>query len=361
MQMSCICKKCELMMKNKWCNKMKNKLAIFMVLALMLSFASACGKKELAGEKKLEILCTTFSAYDWAREVVGEDNQQVEVNMLVENGVDLHNFQPSAQDILRIKSADVFIYVGGVSDQWIEEVLEDKSKGLCLMEVLEDSLCYEEVVEGMEAHEHEDAEAEHAEPEHAEHENEDAEAEHEEHEHDEYDEHVWLSLENAKIVVEEIENRLCALDDSQAELYQKNSATYQAELEELNQQYQQVIAGSQRGEILVADRFPFRYMVEDYGLDYYAAFVGCSQETEASFQTIKYLADCINEEHFDVVYVVENSNQEVAKAVIQATNGATPEICVLNSIQSVPAVEIQAGATYLGYMTENLEQLKKGL
>lgn len=313
------------------------------------------------GTKKLQVVTTIFPEYDWVRQIVGENIDHVNLSVLQDNQVDLHSFQPTMDDIITISNCDVFLYVGGESDRWVDDILADAMNKdmvvINLLEVLGDAVKVEEIVEGMEAHEHDH------EHEEEEHQHEDEERAHEE-EHDhtpEYDEHVWLSLKNAKILCTYIGEQLGGADAPNATLYKENAAAYVAELDALDAQYQTVVNNAAYDTFLFGDRFPFRYMVEDYGLNYYAAFAGCSAESEASFETIIFLANKVNELHLPHVLIIENGNQKIAKTVVNNTTTKDQTILALDSMQSVSAERIAAGATYISIMEQNLTMLEDAL
>ena len=303
--------------------------------ALTLLIASAC---DFSSDGKLHIVCTIFPQYDWVRELTeGADN--VEVTLLEDSGADLHNFQPSAADKVSILNSDLFVYTGGESDDWARTLLENAEKNvrsLDLIEALgERALTEEEGIEesGEHGHEHED----------------------------EVDEHIWLSVQNAKALVSAIQEELCAVDEGNAALYQSNAASYLAELSALDEAFEETVSSAKRSVLVFADRYPFRYLAHDYGLTCYAAFSGCSAESEASFATILALVKHVEENALPYVMVLENSTQGIAKQVIDNTKSKDQGILVLNSLQSVTREDIESGATYLGLMKEDLAVLKTAL
>ena len=302
-------------------------------------------------DRKLNIVTTIFPEYDWTRNILGNREADVNLTMLLDNGTDLHSFQPAVKDIMKVSSCDLLIYVGGESDQWIEDALESAQnkdmKTINLMEVLGDTIKEEETVEGMQDSEHEHGhEDEHA------HEGEDEK---------EYDEHVWLSLKNASLFCDTIASILADADPEHSKLYQQNADTYEERLAVLDQEYKTTVEQSQFKTVLFADRFPFRYLTDDYELTYYAAFTGCSAETDASFETITFLAGKLDELKLPVVFTIENSDQKIAKAVIENTKTKDQKILSLNSMQSVTKKEVEEGTTYLSIMENNLEILKEAL
>ena len=319
--------------------------------------------------KKISIVTTIFPEYDWVREIVGNHADKFEITYLMNKGVDLHSYQASAEDIAKVSSADLFIYVGGESDTWAEDAIAEATnkemKVINLLNSLGSDVKEEEVVEGMAAedeHDHDHSE------EAKDHDHADEAKEHD-HDHDhakegeevEYDEHVWLSLKNAQKLVMDIEANIESLDPDNAADYAANAKAYVQKLDELDKEYQKAVDESSSKYILVGDRFPFRYLVDDYGLKYSAAFVGCSAETEASFDTITFLAGKLDELGLKNVVTIENSDQKIAKTIIENTKNKDQGLVVLNSLQSVSQKEIDGGLTYLSVMKDNLEVLKKAL
>ena len=336
--------------KNKF-----RKLLLSVFFVGIAVFLSACGRTsadgvnvdEQNGQKKLQVVATIFPEYDWVREILGEQADNVELTLLLENGVDMHSFQPTMSDILKVSTCDVFIYVGGESDAWVADALKGAGNpdrtAINLMEVLGDRAKEEEVVEGMQEEDGHDGH------------------DHEEQEELEYDEHVWLSLKNTQVFCDAISEALQAADPENAKLYQENTTAYKGKLAALDREYQAAVDQSESKTLLFADRFPFRYLTDDYNLTYYAAFAGCSAETDASFETITFLAGKLDELKLPVVFVIENSDGKVAKAVVENTNTRDQKILTLNSMQSVTSDEINAGTTYLSIMKENLKTLKEAL
>lgn len=310
--------------------------ALFAALtALTLLVASGC---DFSSDGKLHIVCTIFPQYDWVRELT-KGAQNVEVTLLEDSGADLHNFQPSAADKVSILNSDLFVYTGGESDDWARTLLENAEKdvrSLDLIEALgERALTEEEGIEESGEHDHE-------------------------HE-DEIDEHIWLSVQNAQVLVSAIQEELCAVDEGNAVLYQSNAASYLAELSALDVAFEETVSSAKRSVLVFADRYPFRYLAHDYGLTCYAAFSGCSAESEASFATILALVKHVEENALPYVMVLENSTQGIAKQVIDNTKSKDQGILVLNSLQSVTREDIESGSTYLGLMKEDLAVLKTAL
>ena len=332
---------------------MKKLLVFLLALSFMLFTALPAG---MAEEKPLKIVTTIFPIYDWVRQIIGE--RDADVTMLMDSGVDLHNFQPTAQDILTIAQCDLFIFVGGESDEWTEDVLNtvqnESMTVINLLDALGDDVKEEEIVEGME-HEHDhDEEEDHDDHEH------DEDEDHEEHEH-EADEHVWLSLRNAEKLVKVIAETLAEIDAEKAEPYRANAESYIEKLQALDAQYAETVDAAAFKTLLFGDRFPFRYLADDYGLTYYAAFAGCSAETEASFQTILFLAQKLDELGLPAVLTIENPKTRIAETVVNATQKKNQKILSLNSMQGMTAQEVKDGAAYLSLMENNLIVLQDAL
>lgn len=324
----------------------KTVVTISMIMLLMIFTVTGCssgGSVHMADDDKTDIVCTIFPQYDWVRNIAGDNNDKVRITLLINNGVDIHSYQPSAADIARISSCDVFIYTGGESDKWIEGVIAEASNKdmriINLMQVLEEHIMEEETVEGMQTADHE----------------------HEYEEGPEYDEHVWLSLRNAGLICENIAEVLSETDTDNAENYMKNSEEYIAELNALDVKYEETLSNGVRNTILFGDRFPFRYMTEDYGINYYAAFAGCSAESEASFETIAFLSGKVDEEGLPVVFTIDNSNHALADTIIKNTKNKDQKILSLNSMQSVTSRDIEAGVSYISIMEDNLELIGEAL
>lgn len=329
------------------------------VLAAALTFVacSAESNEKAPAQKKVSIVATIYPQYDWLKNILGSRLDSVNLNLLIKNGTDLHSYKPSAQDIAAIASADMVVYVGGESDEWIEKALKATPKEgrvqVNLMEALGDRVKEEEVVEGMQAEE------EH----HHEHGEEAEEHEHHEHgEEAENDEHIWLSLKNAKILVRALANAIAKVDSTNATEYHMNAALYVAKISALDAQYRAATDSAHFKTILFGDRFPFRYLVDDYGIKYFAAFVGCSAESEASFETIAFLAGKMDSDSLPAIFTIENGNEKIAKAVLAASkNSKSAQILTINSMQSITEEQINNGINYLSLMKANLENLKKAL
>ena len=507
---------------------MKKIFTIFLALTMAVGLLASCGKKNAAetGESdsnKLSVVTTIFPEYDWVKEILGDKAESTDLTMLLDNGVDLHSYQPTADDIVKISDCDLFIYVGGESDKWVDDALKEATnkdmKVIDLLEVLGDSVKTEETVEGMQetehAHDHskevstfEDHEVqdrslsdwagswqsaypfaldgtlddafaamaeegemtadeyktyyqkgyktditnigiegdhiaftyedgkkvgsdykyigyyiqnwstgtkaamyrfeavdrtsgapiciefndhmiESAAPEHfhirmsnesfdaivdpekswptffpADMTGEDLCEHMEGHGHDheeEADEHVWLSLKNAKTLVDAISNALQELDPDNKDAYAANAAAYIEKLSALDGAYQSAVDGAARKTVLFGDRFPFRYLVDDYGLRYYAAFAGCSAESEASFETVSFLAKKVDELKLPCVLTIEGKNHKIAETIVENTAEKNQKILTMDSMQSMTSEDVTNGTTYLSVMEQNLSVLKEAL
>ena len=338
---------------------MKKMIALLLALLMAVGMLAGCAKQNDDDTDdttdKLRIVTTIFPEYDWVKAVLGDQADHADITMLLDNGVDLHSYQPTADDIVKISDCDLFIYVGGESEGWVKEALKNSAnedrKVINLLDVLGDKVKSEEVVEGMqeEAHEHEEGEA---------HEYEEGEA----HEHEEEaDEHVWLSLKNAEVLVGAISNSLQELDAESKDIYAANADAYMKKLAALDAEYQTAVDNATHKTVLFGDRFPFRYLVDDYGLNYYAAFVGCSAETEASFETISFLAKKADELKLPCVLTIEGKNHKIAETIVKNTAQKSQRILTMDSMQSTTSKDVASGTTYLSVMEKNLAVLKEAL
>ena len=311
----------------------KRFLIILSALAMLLS---GCAQPQ--SDKKLQVVAAIFPEYDWVRQIVGDDDS-VELTLLVDDGVDPHSFQPAVSDMVTAANCDLLIYGGGESDQWLTklEATNPNRETLVLLPLLGAQAHREEVVEGMEAHEEGEAE-------------DDAEM----------DEHVWLSLRNASLFCRAITDALCRLNPGKADTYRANLTAYQQQLDALDKDYRSAMDASPNRTIVVCDRFPFRYLVEDYGLSYYAAFPGCSAETGASFETVVFLSNKVKELNLSALLVTESSDGRMAKTVAENAGNEQMPVLTLNSMQSVSAEHAKT-LTYLSVMTENLTVLQQAL
>lgn len=326
---------------------MLKKYSSLLLCALMVfcSFTACSSVSKTTSEQengeKLSIVTTIFPEYDWVHQIIGE-NDYADVTMLLDSGVDLHSYQPTADDIVTVATCDLFIYVGGESDQWVDDALQETMNTdmvvINLLDVLGDMAKEEEIVEGMEAEEEGDEEEEL-----------------------EYDEHVWLSLKNAQVLCSAIADAISELDPDHAEEYQANVTGYNEKLAALDAEYAAAVNDGVQDTLLFGDRFPFRYLVDDYGLNYYAAFAGCSAESEASFETILFLANKVDELGLNAVLTLEGSDGKIAQTVISATTDKSQQILTFDSMQSTTSDDVKNGATYLSIMEKNLNVLKEAL
>ncbi len=314
-------------------------LAVLLVLALLAGLGAGCAPAPApAADGRLQVVTTIFPVYDWVRNLAGD---RAEVTMLLDSGVDLHSYQPTVQDMLTVGTCDVFIYVGGVSDGWVADALAQAQNPdmvvVNLLQALGGQAKEEEVVEGMQAEEEEEAEG------------------------PAYDEHVWLSLKNARTLCGVLAQALTQADPEGKEAYAAAAAAYDAQLADLDARYAAAVEAAPCKTLLFGDRFPFRYLADDYGLDYYAAFVGCSAETEASFETIAFLAGKVDQLGLRYIMQIESADGKLSATVRDTTQAGDQEILTLDSLQSVTRQDVEAGTTYLGVMEENLEVLTRAL
>ncbi len=311
-------------------------------LAAAVSAAALSPVPALAeSDQKLSIVASIFPVYDWVREILGEQAENVNLTLLLDNGVDLHNYQPTAEDMVEISNCDLFLYVGGESDEWAKEVLKgtgnEEINALNLLEVLGSSAKLEEELERMEAEEEEGEEVE------------------------EYDEHIWLSLKNASLLCEAISENLSQIDPDHADAYAANTQAYCEKLSALDAEYQKATEEAPVKTLLFGDRFPFRYLADDYGLTCYAAFSGCSAETEASFETISFLVGKVDELNLSCVMTLEGTEHKIAQTIVSTSKNHDAQILTLDSMQSITLSDIEEGAKYLSIMEKNLEVLKEAL
>ena len=321
------------------------------------------GKEQNTEEnKKISVVATIFPQYDFVRQIAGDN---VELKMLLKPGEETHSYEPTPQDIIAIQNSDLFIYVGGENDAWVEDILESMpDNGRTTLKLVDcvDTV-EEEHVEGMKeerGHDHDD---------HDNHDEDDAEHEEDEADHEEHgqeeihsvheiDEHVWTSPLNAIKIVEQIKEELCEIDPENASDYEENAEAYVAQLNELDQEFQDVVDHSKRKLMIFGDRFPFRYFAEAYGLDYYAAFSGCASDTEPSAATMAFLINKVQDENIETVLKMELSNENIAKAIAEATNADVKEFY---SCHNLTAEQFADGETYLSLMEKNVETLREVL
>lgn len=332
---------------------MKHKLRSIFLMLLPLTLLTACDSSASSAAQKsdlqsdhLSVVCTIFPEYDWVREILGDNPADIELTMLLDNGVDLHSFQPTAEDLMKIADCDLFVYVGGESDAWVEDALPGNANPdrivLDLLDILGDSAKEEELAEGMQSEPESDAAGDLD-------------------EEVEYDEHVWLSLRNAQVLCQALTDALSEIDPENEALYKKNLADYQGKLQTLDEAYGRTTADGAVHTLVFGDRFPFRYLTDDYDLDYYAAFAGCSAETEASFETILFLAGKVDELSLPAVMTIEGTDHRIAETIAENTSSQAPEILTMDSMQSTTSKDVEAGASYLAIMEDNLAVLSEAL
>lgn len=313
-------------------------IMLFILAIFMITVLSACRQKEeqtnaRSDNQKINVVTTIFPEYDFVRQIAGD---HVKLSMLLPPGSESHSFEPSPQDIISIDHSDLFVYVGGDSDEWIADILDSIDHSMDIVKLMDCvKVVEEETVEGMQPEE-EEADSEEA----------------------ENDEHVWTSPKNAVSIVEKLRDELCRLDPDNAADYKKNTEEYVKKLNDLDKEFREIVEQSERTEIVVGDRFPFRYFTDAYGLKYYAAFPGCSNETEASAATVAFLIDKVKEDKIPVVFHIELSNEQMCASICSAT-GAKKEL--LNAVHNVSKADFDAGVTYLELMEHNAKALKEAL
>ena len=321
---------------------MKKILALLLALWIPAAVLSGCAPQDdSAASNKLNIVTTIFPTYDWVREILGAETDRAEITMLLDSGVDLHSYQPTVDDIVKISDCDLFLYVGGESDGWVDDALKNAPnkdrKVIRLLDVLGDSAKAEETVAGMQ------------------------EEEHDHEEEAEYDEHIWLSLKNAQMLVAAISKALQESDPARKDTYAANAAAYAEKLSALDGEYRAAVDSGKYKTLLFGDRFPFRYLADDYGLDYYAAFPGCSAETEASFGTVSFLAGKMDALGLPCVLTIEGTQHKIAETIVQNTALKNQQVLTMDSMQAVTANDAASGVSYLSIMEKNLSVLKKAL
>lgn len=323
----------------------KNSLKKLLFLCLAIPFAAVslwgCSRNDRpsnAGESKLKVVTTLFPYYDFTRQVAGD---KVELTMVVPAGMDSHSFEPTPADVQVIRDADVLICNGGALEHWLSQVLSavDSDSMTVLTGMDQVNAVQEELVEGMEKEKHQEDDDGHG-------------------DHIEYDEHIWTSPVNAMILVESIRDTLSEKDPENRSYYEERAKSYLEKLKKLDDEFRKVAENKKRDMIVVGDKFPFRYLADEYGLSYRAAFSGCSTDTEPSARTIAYLIDKMRLEQIPVVYYLELSSHRVSEILAEET-GAEP--LLLHSCHNVSRREFDSGVTYLDLMEQNVINLKRGL
>jgi len=323
---------------------MRKYISATIAVLICVFVLAGCGQQDRQksmGDKP-SIIASIFPPYDFMRAIAGD---KADITMLLPPGSESHSFEPTAQDVIKIQNCDIFIYVGGESDEWISGILESidtsKMRIITLMDCVE--VVEEEIVEGMEDEEEEE---------------EDDQSKSGEDEEPEYDEHVWTSPKNAKLIVQKISDTLCEVDAANAETYKQNTTTYLGRLDELDGKFQAVVDAAVRKTMVFGDRFPFRYFADAYGLAYFAAFPGCSNETEASAATVAFLIDKVRDENIPVVFHIEFGNEDMANAISEATGA---KVRLLHACHNISATDFTADKTYIDIMTANVDALKEAL
>lgn len=318
---------------------MKKKILLITIILLGAFILNACNteKIEKPEKAKINVVTSIFSSYDWVREIAKDTS--VNIVNLTDNGVNLHNYDPTPEDISKVLKSDLFIYVGSHSDRWASKIVKDNPElnSIKLTGILKDNLLSEEIKEGME--------------------DPDACPCGDDHHKGHKDEHVWLSLKNAKIAAKEISAKLKEINPDDAKTYDKNLNDYINKLDELDKKYAEKISASKNKTLVFGDRFPFRYLFNDYGLDYYAAFFGCSAESEASFETVLFLVKKIDELGLDYVYSLSDSDHKIAQTI---TDNIKKDVKILN-LNSLETVRSTDNTSYLEVMEQNLEAILKGI
>ena len=300
---------------------MRKYASLLLALCLLLT---ACSAGAESGGEPLRVVATDFPCYDLARQVLGSD---ASLTLLIRPGMDTHTYEPTPADAKAVYEADVLIYIGGTSDAWVEDMLADVPDVMAVR--MMDSV--QPIEEAHAEHGHEDIS---------------------------YDEHIWTSPVNMRAMLSSVEEALCAADPDGASTYRANAEAYDAQLVQLDQTFRDLVSGAARTELIFADRFPFLYFAREYGLSYVSAFSGCSEEAQPSVQAVAALIDAVEQDGVPVIYVIEMSTGDVARAVAEQTGA---EIVEMHSCQSVTGEEFEAGETYLSLMTRNVEALRKGL
>ena len=421
---------------------MKKLLVLLFVMIFAAVGMIGCNREVVTEEPEVEIqeveeeeaetfviVATIFPQYDWTRQILGSQIENVELILLQDTAIDLHNFQPTVSDIATISTADMFIYIGGKSDGWVEDALgnvaNDDIIAINLMEALAERIDlleldhhhhHDHVCDGDHHHDHDCDDDHHHDHDHDHdhdhHHDHDCDDDHHDHHHDhdcddnhhdhhhhdydcdddhhdhhhdydcdddhdhhhdhdcddhhhhhddEYDEHIWLSLRNARILTSTIADALSAMNPANADYFQSNLESFQAELATLDGEFVIMVTEAATNVVVFGDRFPFRYLMNDYHLRYYAAFDGCSAETEASFSTIIHLVGIVDEMELNHILVIDGSDGSIAETIRDATEAGNQEILVLDSMQSVTAADVEGGVTFLSIMESNLEVLRAAL
>ncbi|MBR4672225.1 MAG: zinc ABC transporter substrate-binding protein [Bacilli bacterium] len=312
---------------------MKKYLSLLIIL-LILFFVVGCGNRK--SNSKYTIMTSNFPCYDFARAIV-KDTKDVDVKMLLKPGSEMHDFEPTPQDIINIQNSDIFIYVGGESDEWINDVLSDidtsKTKIIKIMDYVD--LIDEDDLEVLEDEEEESEEGE-----------------------EEYDEHIWTSPVNVMKIISKLKEEIINMDKENSSKYEANAENYIKQLEEIDTELKNIVASSKRKEIVVGDRFPFIYFTKEYGISYTAAFKGCSDQSEASAKTISYLIDKVKKDNIPVILKIELSNGNIANTIREETGA---KVLQFSSAHNISQVDFDKGVTYVDIMKGNIEVIKEAL
>ena len=339
---------------------MKHIASFFLALALAFSLTACTVPVEKADDGKIQIVATLFPYYDFARAIVGD---RADVTLLLSPGREAHSFEPTPLDAVTISESDVFLYNGGEGEYWVDSMLGAAGENIAVIARMMDYVdaLDEEYVEGMQGADGHDHDHEHgSHDDHDDHDDHDHDHEEDEHDSDEveYDEHIWTSPKNAVVLCRAVCDAICRADAENAAFYRANCENYCAQLEDLDARFAALCESAPRRLLIFADRFPMLYFCREYGLDYRAAFHGCSGDTEPSLATIKFLIDKVEDENIPVVYTIDFGTKKVAAVVSECTGAA---IEMLYSMQTVSRADFDAGETYLTLMERNFEALRKGL
>lgn len=304
------------------------RLISIIVSAAMICLCTACGNESVNDDNKLKIVATLFPQYDFANQITGGN---ADVTLLLTPGSESHTYEPTPKDVSKIQKADIFIYVGGESEVWVEDVLKSAQNRQLKTVRLMDYITPVEEVHDEDGHEHDDTE---------------------------YDEHIFTSLKNSKILLNEICSAICESDKENEAEYKKNAEAYSEKISELDEEFADMINSAERKTVVFGDRFPFAYFAEDYGLECYAAFSGCSSETEASSATISSLIDTVKKEEIPVVFYIEFSSQSIANKIADAAGVKT---ALLHSCHNISKEDLENGTSYADLMTQNYQNLSEAL
>lgn len=308
-----------------------NKIITAVLIAVFSVVCISCGKSGNEGKEKLKIVTTLFPQYDFAKQIAGDN---AEITLLLTPGSESHTYEPTPKDVSKIQQADIFLYIGGESEVWADDVLRsvknEKIKAIRLMDYITP---VEEIHDTSEGEEHG-------------------------HDETEFDEHIFTSLKNAEILLDEISSVICEADKANSEIYKKNASEYMIKIKELDEQFTELVNNAERKTVVFGDRFPFRYFAEDYGLECHAAFSGCSSETEASSATMSYLIDIVKKENIPVVFYIEFSAKTIADKIADATGTKTS---LLHSCHNISKEDLQNNVTYVDLMTKNYKNLSEAI